>query len=590
MSWEAWFTLFVIALVLVALIRNRVGADVVTVGGASLLLLAGVLTPEEALAGLSNPGVITIAVLYVVVAGLQETGVVAWIGHRVLGRPRTLTTAMVRLTLPVAVISAFMNNTPLVAMMVPATLDWARKLGRSASRFLIPLSYASILGGTLTLIGTSTNLVVSGLWLKEGFEPLGFFEIAWLGIPSAAIGLTYLILFGNRILPERTPPVSLQDDPRSYTVEMIVDERSPIAGQTVEAAGLRHLPGLFLAEIERDGAPMPAVSPLEELQEGDRLVFVGVVESILDLQKIRGLTPAPEQVFKLNTPRGRRCLVEAVVSDTCPLVGRTIRAGRFRNRYNAVVIAVARNGERVKGKIGDIVVRVGDTLLLETHGSFAEQQRNSRDFFLVSAVENSTPPRHERRWIAIAIVVGMVILGAAQPMGITILHAAMLAAGLMLMFRCVTATVARRSVEWSVLIVIAAALALGVALEVTGLAEMIAHSAVAIAGGNPWLTLVIVYGVTMLLTEMITNNAAAALVFPIALNAATELGVDFRPFAFSIMMAASASFSTPIGYQTNLMVMGPGGYRFTDYFRIGAPLNLTMWVTTVILAPLIWKF
>jgi di/tricarboxylate transporter len=489
---------------------------------------------------------------------------------------------------PVIGMSAFLNNTPVVAMLIPAVTDWARRYQLSASKLMIPLSYAAILGGTCTLIGTSTNLVVQGLLLKGGMRGISMFEIGWVGVPCALAGLAYMLTIGRWLLPERLPAVSQFSDPRQYTVEMLVKPGSTLVGQSIERAGLRQLPGMFLIELDRDGTIIPAVEPTEELRVGDRLVFAGVVESVLDLQKIRGLEPATDQVFKLKSPRRERCLIEAVVSTSCPLVGQTVREGRFRSSYNAVVIAVARDGERVKKKIGDIVLRAGDTLLLEAHPSFANQHRNSRDFLLVSPLEGSSPPRHDRAPIALAILTAMVLVVSLEWM--TMLNAAMLAAGLMILSRSVSGREARRSVDWSVLIVIAASIALGRALETTGAAASIAGALISGASGHPWVTLVVIYGVTMLFTELITNNAAAVLIFPIAVATSQKLGVDIMPFAIAIMMAASASFSTPIGYQTNLMVYGPGGYRFGDYFRVGIPLNLLMWLITVSIIPWIWPF
>lgn len=588
--WHAWATVGVILLVLVLLVLNRIGTDVVIVGGVTLLVLLGVLTPTEAVAGMANEGMLTVAALFVVVAGLRETGGVSMLGQRLLGRPRSLLVAQVRLMLPVAGFSAIMNNTPLVAMLIPAVTEWAKQNRLSVSKLMIPLSYAAIFGGTCTLIGTSTNLVVNGLWIEHfpDREPIGMFQIALVGLPCAAVGIGYLLIFSRWLLPDRKPPLAPQEDPRAYTVEMSVEKNAPLVGKTIEQAGLRHLPGLFLAEIEREGQVMPAVGPQQTLLAGDRLVFVGVVDSIVDLHRIRGLTPATDQVFKLDAPRSRRCLIEAVVSDSCQAVGQTIRDSQFRTVFNAVVIAVARNGERLNQKIGDIVLKAGDTLLLEAHPNFAQQQRNSRDFYLVSRIEDSNPPRHEKAFVAFAILVGMII--AITFFGVSTLVGAMTAAGLMIITRCVSGNVARKSVEWQILIVIAAAFGLGRALEITGAASAMAHALVSVAADNPWIVLIMIYGMTMLFTELITNNAAAVLVFPIAYAISVELGVDFTPFAMTIMMAASASFSTPIGYQTNLMVLGPGGYRFTDYFRIGIPLNLTMWAITSVLAPLIWPF
>lgn len=599
MGWEAWFVVGMIGLVLAALVSNRFGADIVLVGAVTVLVLvdivtgADILSTKDALAGMANEGMLTVAIMYVVVAGLSETGGVAWIGQRVLGTPKTLIGAQLRMLFPVTSLSAFLNNTPLVAMFIPVINDWCKRQGFSPSKLMLPLSYAAILGGTCTLIGTSTNLVVAGLWVdhfKESRSAIGFFEITRIGVPCAIAGVLYLMLAGRFLIPERKPVLDVGKDPRAYTVEMEVEAGSGLPGKTIEQAGLRHLPGLYLAEIERAGQLLAAVGPDEKLLAEDKLVFVGVVDSIVELQKIRGLRPATNQVGKLNAPRPQRCMIEAVVSNTSPLVGQSVREGRFRTVYNAVVIAVARNGERITDrKIGDIVLKAGDTLLLEAHKSFQEQHRNSRDFFLVSEVVNSTRPRHEKALLAVGIMVAMILLATfGEPYGIGMIHAAALGAGLMLLTRCCTGPQARRSVDWQVLVVIASGFALGRALEVSGAADAIASELIALAGGNPWVTLAVVYLTTMVFTEMITNNAAASLIFPIAIGSAEKLGADPLPFAIAIMMAASACFSTPIGYQTNLMVMSPGGYRFSDYLRVGIPMNALMATVTISLVPLIW--
>jgi Trk K+ transport system NAD-binding subunit len=296
-------------------------------------------------------------------------------------------------------------------------------------------------------------------------------------------------------------------DPREYTVEMLVEENSPLAGQTIEGAGLRHLPGMYLMEIERAGRFMPAVEPQERLESNDRLVFVGVVDSVVDLQKIRGLKPATNQVFKLDVPRPDRCLIEAVVSNSFPFLSMTIRESHFRTAYNAVIIAVARTGERLRRKIGDIVLQAGDTLLLEALPSFVDQQRNSRDFFLVSAVENSNPPRFERAWVSLAIILTLVVVVVMDWM--STLKGAMLAAGLVVATRCVSWRVARRNINWEVLLAIAASFGIGRAIEVTGLAENVAHGFIRVAGDSPWFSLLVVYAMTLLLTELLTNNTAA---------------------------------------------------------------------------------
>jgi di/tricarboxylate transporter len=589
MGWESWFSIGVTTLCFSILALTRISADIVMVGGLTLLLLAGVLSPEQALAGLANEGMVTVGVLYVVVAGMRETGGISWIVHSVLGRPRSLHHAQLRLMAPVAVMSAFLNNTPVVAMFIPAVKDWARRNSLSVSKLMIPLSYASIAGGTCTLIGTSTNLVVNGLLIKTTDSAgLSLLELAWIGVPVTMIVFIFVLIGSKWLLPERLPAISRYDDAREYTVEMMVEDGSTLSGKTIEQAGLRQLPGLFLIEIDRQGQVMPAVSSHEVLHDGDRLVFAGIVESVVDLQKINGLKPASNQIYKLNSARQDRVLVEAVVSDSCPLAGRSVCESRFRNVYNSVIIAAARNGKRIQQKIGDIVLRPGDTLLLEAHHSFRDQQRNSRDFFLVSEIDDASPPQHQKAMLAMSILGLMIVCVTAG--WLSMLKASLLAAGLMILTRCISGRAARRSVDWQILIVIAASFGIGSALHSTGAAESIAVSLINLAGGSPAISLALMFVTTALLTAVATNNAAAVIMFPIAITTANNLGTSILPFVITLMVAASASFATPISYQTNLMVLGVGGYRFSDYIRIGLPLTLLVGITTIIVVPLIWSF
>ncbi|MCK5480357.1 MAG: SLC13 family permease [Gammaproteobacteria bacterium] len=586
MGWEAWFTLCVVTVCIGLLVYLRYAPDIILMSGLTLLLLSGVLSPQEALAGFANEGMVTVGVLYIVVTGLRETGGIAWISQTILGRPRSLPDAQFRLMLPVAAFSAFLNNTPVVAMFIPAVQDWARRHRLSVSRLMIPLSYAAIAGGTCTLIGTSTNLVVNGLIIKEtGGEGLGMFELAWVGLPVVLLVVLATLLFSHW-LPQRRSVLSQFADAREYTVEMLVVPGSPLEGMSIENAGLRQLPGMYLVEIDRENRILPAVSPHERLREDDRLVFTGIIDSVLDLYRINGLVPATDQVFKLDSPRHECCLVEAVVSDSFPLIGKSIRKGRFRTLYSAVVIAVARNGARISNKVGDIILQPGDTLLLETRQSFLEQHRNSRDFLLISRLVDFQLPRHERVWIAFGII-GLMVLSVTLGW-LSMLQAAMLAAGLMIITRCTSGTIARRAVDWQVLVVIAASFGIGNALQITGAAHAVATSLIGGSAGSPWMVLSMIYLITALFSAVVTNNAAAVLMFPIALASANQLAVDFLPFAITVMIAASASFATPISYQTNLMVYGPGGYHFTDYLRLGLPLTLLVGLATILVVPLAW--
>lgn len=590
MGWEAWTTISAVGLVFALLALTNAAPDLIFVGVVTLLMTLGILSPKEALAGLANEGVITVGVLYIIAAALRETGVMSWVAQQLLGRPKSIGHAQFRMMAPVAGMSAFVNNTPIVSMCLPVIDDWSKKHQISPSKLMLPLSYAAILGGTCTLIGTSTNLVVMGLLTADPSlkTDLKMFDLAWVGIPCAVIGIAYILFFSGWLLPERRPAGRQFGDPKEYTVEMLVEPASPLVGKTIEAAGLRSLPSMYLMEIDRDGELIPAVSPQENLRANDRLVFVGIVESVVELQKIRGLKPATNQVFKLDSPRIRRSLVEAVVSNSCPLVGKSVREGRFRTNYNAAIIAVHRNGERIRKKIGDIELQAGDTLLLETHPSFLEQQSHSRDFYLVSRVEGYSTPRHERALAAGLIFAGMVI--AAGTGFLSMLHASMLAAGLMLITRCCTSTIARNSVDWQVLVAIAASFGIGHAMETTGAARSIADGMLGVAGDNPRMALTVVYIMTMLATELMTNNAAAVLMFPIGLATAMSLQVNYMPFVMTVMYAASLGFATPLGYQTHLMVYGPGGYRFSDFLRMGVPLDLIMGVVCVTLIPAFWPF
>ncbi|MBL8829887.1 MAG: SLC13 family permease [Planctomycetaceae bacterium] len=581
-------TIGIVLMVFALLAFTTWAPDVILMLSAALLVLLQVITPAEALAGLANEGMVTIAVLCVVGAGVQETGGIDWIATKVLGRPKTSRGALVRMLLPTTTLSAFINNTPLVAMLVPVLGDWCKKLNISPSKIMLPLSYASILGGTCTLIGTSTNLVVSGQLFKANGHQLGMFDIAWVGVPVAIVGCLFIVAVAPWMLPDRKPALSQLDDPREYTIEMLVPPDSPLANKTIEEAGLRHLPGVYLAEIDRDGVVVGAVSPDERLRPGDRLVFVGVVESVVDLQRMRGLTPANDQVFKLSSPRATRCLIEAVVSNTFPLLGETIRESRFRSVYNSVILAVARNGERLRQKIGDIVLQPGDTLLLEGQPSFVEEQKNRRDFFLVSRLGDASPPQHDRAYYALAIFTVMIALASFELM--SMFKASLMAAILMIATRCTSVSSARRAIDLPTLLAIAASFALGLALDKTGAAKGVADTFQTLSGGHPWGALAMIYLITLVATELVTNNAAAALMLPFALTTAKSLDVNYMPFVIVVMIAASNGFATPLGYQTHLMVYGPGGYRFSDFVRIGVPLDLVVFAVTVAITPYFFPF
>lgn len=603
MGWEAWFTLAVIAVVFVGLIRGVAPPDMLLLAGMVAVALAGVVTPQELFSGFSNPGMLTVAALFVVAAALRETGGLDRLAGRMFGAARTERNLVLRMVPQVAVLSAFLNNTAVVAMLLSPVSDWCRKHRVSPSRLLLPLSYLSILGGMCTLIGTSTNLVVHGLMLESAqshTDPevqhslaggISFFELAPLGLACVLLGSAYLLLAGRRMLPDRKDLLEqLGESSREYLTDMLVQPGCPLVGQRIEQAGLRHLPGLFLIEILREGRIIAPVEPDEVLRAGDRLTFTGVVGTIVDLERIPGFVPAADESFEADIPpRGERRYSEAVVSATSPLLGKTIRDGNFRALYNAAVVAVHRGGARLAGRIGDIVLRPGDTLLMQTGAHFAEAHRNNPDFYLVSGVEEARPVRHERALASLLMLGLLIVLMVFHLMPVVV--AAFLVAGLMIAIRCISAADARRSIRWDVLLTIAAAFGLGKALLNSGAAGAIGHLVVELTHAwGDWAVLAAIYAVTMVLTGLLTNNASAVLVYPLALAVSSQLEVDPRPFVMAVVFAASASFATPIAYQTNMLVFGPGGYRFTDFMRVGLPLNLILWVLAVLLIPVLWPF
>ena len=554
----------------------------------SFLVISGILSPPEALAGFANPGVITIATLYVVAAGLKETGAVQWVASRLLGQPQSVRRAQIRMLLPTGVLSAFMNNTTVVAMFIPAIQDWSQRLQIPASKLLLPLSYATILGGTCTLIGTSTNLVVDGLLQSKTGTHLGLFELAWVGVPLMLVGIGFMVFFADKLLPNRGGVKEQLELVREYGVEVEVEAVGPLVGKTISQAGLRHLTFGYLAEIDRQGRLITVVEPDRTLQSGDKLYFIGAPECASELRRIQGLKPAYGSFHKLEVENHQRCLVEVVIASEFPALNKTVRESRFRTRFNAVILSVSREGNRISGKLGDITLRVGDTLLLEASHQFVEQYRFRRDFLLVSALNDSTPPDFRKAPLALGILLLMVLVSAFGLL--PIMEAAFLSAAAMLVTRCVTASKARRYIELPVLVVIAASFALGNAMALTGAAEGIAKILIISDQISPWMALALVYLLTAVFTEVITNNAAAVLMFPIAMAIAESLGVSYLPFVISIMFAASASFITPLGYQTNMMVYGPGRYKFFDYIRLGVPLSFVSGLVTVLIIPFVWVF
>ena len=599
MNIDAIICAMVLLGVFVGLIRNH-APDVLLLSAVVLVTTLGIISPEEAFAGFANRGMLTVAALYVIAAALQETGAIAMAGSWVLGSAQGQRAGLLRLAAVVTPLSAILNNTPIVAMFIPAVVTWCKQQRMAASRLLLPLSYLCILGGTCTLIGTSTNLVVNGLMeelvrSEPGYSQtlygMGFFELGRVGLPYAVIGLVYLAWIGQGLLPERHDPLEQhRASSREYLANLKIMSRCPLAGKTVEEAGLRRLSGLFLVEISRSDQIISPVTPDQTLHVNDVLTFTGIVDTLTDLEKTPGLVAVADSTYEVHAvQRRQRRLCEAVISPRCPALGKTIRDADFRALYNAAVVAVHRGGHRLAGRVGDVVLRAGDTLLLQTGPHFAQANRNNPDFLLVGSIPNSRPIRHDK--VLLSLLVLGLLVGLMVSRSTPIVVAAFLCAGLMVMLRCISVSDARRSIEWTTLITIAAAFGLSKALLNSGLVAFVAQQVVGVTEAlGPYGTLAAVYLMTSVFTEIVTNNAAAALVFPFAVAIADQVGISPRPMVMAVAFAASASFMTPLGYQTNLMVYGPGGYRITDFVKVGLPLNLLLLMAATLLIPLAWPF
>ncbi len=481
-----------------------------------------------------------------------------------------------------------MNNTPIVAMLVPQVERWSLAAGQSPSKYLMPLSFAAILGGVVTVIGTATNLVTSGLFVSIGEEPMGFFEITKAGLPIAVVGVALIVLLAPVVLPaRRSAREEIQVGLRQFVAELVVTEGGALDGKTVTSGGLRHMQSVFLVQIERDGDVIAPVGPDTVLHGGDVLHFVGKSDQVLELQAIRGLVaPVLEDDPELLAG-GASEYFEAVVGEASPLVGRTLKESGFRSRYLAAVVAIHRSGQLMNAKLGSVRLRSGDTLLILGDPGFRERWSDRNHFLLIAPLEAS-PPASTRgaAWVA-ATIAGIAVLTTT---GVTpLVSAVLLGAVLVVAVGVMSPREARDAVNLDVVLMIAAAFGLAAAMQTSGLAVTFADGIVDVFGS--WGDYGVLFGVvvaTIVLNNFISNAASVLLVFPIAVAAATSLGLDVRGFGIAVALAAATAFMTPIGYQTNLMVYGPGGYKFSDYLRLGAPLTIATIGMIMVLVPVFW--
>ena len=587
MTFEAWIVALVVVVILIGLWKEIASPSLLVFGGVVFLLSVGIISTTEAFSGFSNPAPITVAALFVVARAVSKTGALDPITKYLLGSSGDTRRPMLRMLAPTVTISGFVNNIPLVAMLVPQVSAWAKRRGVDSSTFLMPLSYGAILGGMLTVIGTSTNLVVSGQMIESGLEPLSFFETGLVGLPIALLGVVVTTMIAPKVLGARKSARSdFEEGFRDYTIEMVVSSNGPADGATVEGAGLRQLEGVFLASVDRGEESIAPATPSTTLRGGDTLRFVGQIENILDLQRLPGISFAEQgHVDQLDHPSVHYFTV--VIGADSDLVGHTLKEFGFRRKYQSAVIAIHRAGQRLEAKLGEVDIRVGDSLVIIADPGFADRWRNRSDFLLVAPMDESIAPVAPGAGITLLTLGAMIVLAAIG--AVPILLAALVAAIFLVAVGVLTPDEARRGVDLEVIGLIASAFGLAAAVASSGLADAIADGMVGLLGGfGQYGILLGVILVTLALTELVTNNATALLMLPIAIAAAPMSGVDPRGMAVAVAIGASASFLTPIGYQTNTMVYGPGGYKFSDYMRLGAPLTIITIIVLMVLIPVVY--
>jgi di/tricarboxylate transporter len=602
---NAWITVAVVLGLVGALMADWGRPDLVLLSGLSVLLVSGVVSPSEAFAGFSNSAVLTVGALYVVAGGVQHTDALSRLDRVLFPETTRLGPLLARFMVPTSVLSGLLNNTPIVAMLTPRLQEWADANDVPASKLMIPLSYAAITGGMMTLVGTSTNLIVAGLMEAEGYEPLHLFDVTWIGVPAALVVIAYFVLGGHRLLPDRgTSAPAVERELGQNMFEVKVAAGSPVVGQTVVEAGLRDLGDAYLTHIRRSAQVLQA-RPELVLEQGDVLAFNGSLaarERLLERPGLQRPLPHPDGHHDDPARYETLPLYEAVIAESSDLVGTTLGEANFREQYQGVVLGIQRQNEPVTSPVGTTELRAGDLLIVEAPDDFEERWSSGsrEEFYLVAprdgqarraATEDEEgeddADRSGRAPLALALTGGMVLAAATGL--VPIVTAAFIAALVMILTGCITSPEAQRALNVQVLVVIAAALGIGKAIETTGLAKAAAQSVLSVTEGfGPVAVLAALYLLTNLLTEIITNNAAAVLMLPISMAAASSLGAPPIAFGLIVAVAASASFLTPIGYQTNLMVMSPGGYQFSDYARVGWPVTLLVMTTSVTVISLLW--
>ena len=597
MSIDIIIVLFIILLAFILFVSEALPIDVVALTVLSMLLVTGQLTPSESISGFSNPAVITIAILFVLSHALQKTGVLEYLVIKINQLvSRSLVIGLTVYLVCIALASALVNNTAIVAIFMPVTIRMAEKYHISPSKVLMPLSYAAILGGTLTLIGTSTNLLVNSIFVNSGpYTPLGMFEFSRYGIFLLVVGLTYVIVVAYRILPSRTVTSSLTKSYHmgGYLTELKIGDDSPLVGGSTLDRQISQNYDVTILGIQRNKKLLSTNLRETPLEAGDILLVRGSVENFFSMKEVEQVYMlTDEKLNQKELTKEENLLVECLVTNQSDLVGQSLKAANFRRRFGSFVLAIRREGEILRKKIAHVILRAFDTLLVYGSREKIREMRDSGGFILLTEVERSLR-KHRFWWLSILVIMGVVFFAALSL--VPILKGVIIGLAILLVARVISPLEAYNSINWQIIVLIGCLIPLGIAIQSSGTAKMIGNAMVNLLLFVPdhqqaTFLLAMVYLVAMILTEVSSNAATAIIMTPIALAASANLGLDPRPFIFAICFAASASFITPIGYQTNLMVYGPGGYKFSDYIRVGLPLSITLWIMAVLLIPVLWPF
>ena len=580
----AWITIVTVLGMFTTLLFTKIRTDMVFLAAIGILFVTGVLDAKDALSGFSSTSVVVIGVLFVVVAGLTHTGVLQWIVRHLLGQPNSYSKAVIRLMLPVAGLSSFLSNTTVVAMFVGIVKMWSKKLGISPSKLLIPLSYASGMGGVCTLIGTPPNLIISGLYADKTGETMNVLATTIPGLFCLTVGVLSIIAF-RKLLPDRKAPESAFEATSEYTVELLVPSDNKHIGETLGEAGLCQVRGGSLIEIYHFDNVTSPVREDEYVMGGDRLIYAGQIDEILQLKKSHGLVSADHHIFSMSEVDRKRQLRTAYVKFGSSLIGETIASSKLERDNNLTLVAVARSGQRIKEPPRQVVLQAGDTLLLECPPRMnvnTDNLSSQLHFFDSEQVVNIGP----KTLVSSAIMIVMVVLSALNVM--SLLQSAFIAAAAMLVFRCCSIEQARKAINWDILMVFAGSVVLGLAILQTGIAERLATGILDVCGTNPIVVMIAICLVGNLTTEFISNTAAGAMFFPIMYEAAEKLGYEPYTFLIALMISVSSSFATPIGSPTHMLVYGPGGYRFSDFMRIGLLMDIIILTANILIVNIVY--